>query len=76
MPAPPQFPDASIDVEHLFSKGNILIPHLHNCLSSQLICALLCLGSWSVLGYVKNDDVKKVVSHKGGADKEAADMEL
>ena len=66
----------SIDVKRLFSKGHILIPHLHSCLSSQSICALLCLESWSVLGYVKNDDVKEVVSCEGGADKEAADADL
>ena len=65
----------SIDVECLFSKGHILIPHLHNHLSIQSICALLCLGSWSILRYVKNNDVKQVVSHDGGAD-EAADAEL
>ncbi|KIM65712.1 hypothetical protein SCLCIDRAFT_22590 [Scleroderma citrinum Foug A] len=69
-------PATSIDVECLFSKGHILIPHLHNRLSIQSIRALLCLGSWSVLGYVKNNDVKQVVSHDGGADEEAADAEL
>ena len=49
-------------MERLFSRGRILLPHLRNCLSSQSICALLCLSSWSRLGFVKDDDIKKVVS--------------
>ena len=52
----------SVDVERLFSKGHILLPHLRNRLSSQSIRALLCLGSWSLLGLVKDEDVKKVVA--------------
>ena len=51
----------SVDVEHLFSKGCILLPHLRNRLSAQLTHALLCLGSWSRLGLVKDKDIKKVV---------------
>ena len=30
-----------------------------NCLSAQSMCALLCLGSWSLARMVKNEDVLK-----------------
>ncbi|KIM61748.1 hypothetical protein SCLCIDRAFT_51980, partial [Scleroderma citrinum Foug A] len=42
-------PATSIDVERLFSKGHMVLPYLHNCLSTQSTCALLCLGQWSKL---------------------------
>ena len=48
----------SVDVERSFSQGQILLSHVHNRLSVQSTRALLCIGVWSVLGYVKNDDVK------------------
>jgi hypothetical protein len=47
-----------VNVEHVFSKGCILLSHLCSCLSVQLTCALMCLGVWSKLGYVKDTDVK------------------
>ena len=45
-------------MERSFSQGRILLSHVCNRLSVQLTCTLLCIGVWSVLGYVKNDDVK------------------
>ncbi|KIK25257.1 hypothetical protein PISMIDRAFT_47413, partial [Pisolithus microcarpus 441] len=54
----------SIDIEHLFSKGQVLMPYLHNCLSSQTTCALLCLGHWSKLGLIKDKDLCKVISEQ------------
>ena len=65
----------SVDVERLFSKGCILLPHLCNCLSAQLTHALLCLGSWSQLGFVKNEDIKKVV-RSNAEDEESADEDI
>ncbi|KIM50452.1 hypothetical protein SCLCIDRAFT_145470 [Scleroderma citrinum Foug A] len=47
-------PAMSVDVECLFSKGHILLPYLHNCLSSASTCALLYFGHWSKLGLIKN----------------------
>ena len=38
---------SSIDVERVFSQGCILLPHVRNCLSSELMRALLCIGDWS-----------------------------
>ena len=51
----------SVDVERLFSRGRIVLSHVRNRLSSQSVRALLCLGSWSSMGLVKDVDVKKVV---------------
>ena len=48
----------SVDVERTFSKGHILLSHLRNRLSVESTCALLCLGEWSLLGYVRDSDVK------------------
>lgn len=49
-----------IDVERMFSEGQILLSHLHNCLSVQLTWALMCLGAWSLMGYVWDSNVKAV----------------
>ncbi|KIM67470.1 hypothetical protein SCLCIDRAFT_107822 [Scleroderma citrinum Foug A] len=49
----------SVKVEHLFSKGQIVLLYLRNCLLSQSTWALLCLGQWSKLGLIKNDDIRK-----------------
>ena len=31
--------------------------HIHNRHSVQSTCASLCLGVWSLMGYVKNKDI-------------------
>jgi len=50
----------STDVEHVFSQGRILLSRIHNWLSSQSTWALVCLGSLSMLGYVKDNDIMAV----------------
>ncbi|KAI1788192.1 hypothetical protein LXA43DRAFT_895039, partial [Ganoderma leucocontextum] len=50
----------SIDVERLFSRGRLVLSHVRNRLSAQSVRAILCVGSWSVLGLVKSDDARKV----------------
>ena len=50
----------SIDVECVFSKGQILLSHLRNHLLVQSTWALMCLGAWSLMGYVWDSDVKAV----------------
>ena len=35
--------------------------HIHNCLSVQSTCALLCLGAWSQMDYVKDQDIKAAI---------------
>ncbi|KIM66070.1 hypothetical protein SCLCIDRAFT_111557, partial [Scleroderma citrinum Foug A] len=53
-------PATSIDIEHLFSCGHLLLSHVHSQLSVQSTHALLCLGIWSELNLVKNTDVNEV----------------
>ncbi|KIK78519.1 hypothetical protein PAXRUDRAFT_163827, partial [Paxillus rubicundulus Ve08.2h10] len=50
----------SIDVERLFSRGRLLLSHVRSRLSAQSTRALLCLGIWSKLNLVSDDDVKRV----------------
>jgi len=53
-------PATSVDVERLFSRGRLLLSHVRSRLSAQSTRALLCLGSWSRLGLVKDTDVLAV----------------
>ena len=50
----------SVDVEHIFSQGRILLSHIRNRLSVQSTRALICLGIWSLMGYVKDKDILAV----------------
>ncbi len=52
----------SVDVERVFSQGRIVLSHLRGRLSVQSTRALICLGVWSHLGYVKDSDIKPVVT--------------
>jgi hypothetical protein len=52
----------SVDVERVFSQGRIILSHLRNRLSVQSTCALMCLGAWSLRGYVKDSDIKAIVT--------------
>ena len=54
------FSATSIDVERIFSRGQLVLSHIRNRLSAQTTRALLCLGSWSLLGMVKDKDMLKV----------------
>lgn len=47
----------SVDIERVFSRGRLILPHVRNGLSLQSIRALLCLGEWSLLNLVKDEDV-------------------
>ena len=48
----------SVDVERVFSQGQLLLPYVRNRLSSRSMHALLCLGDWSRCGHVKDGDIK------------------
>jgi hypothetical protein len=50
-----------VDVERVFSQGRLLLSHVRSRLSVQSTRALMCLGVWSLLGFVKDSDVKAVV---------------
>ena len=52
----------STDVERVFSQGRLLLSHIRNRLLSQSIRALMCLGSWSQLGLVKDADIYAVTA--------------
>ena len=51
-------PATSVDVEHVFSKGRVLLSHVRSRLSVQSTRALMCVGAWSLLGFVKDVDVR------------------
>lgn len=51
---------SSVDVERVFSRGRLLLPHTRNRLSSESIRALMCLGAWSREGLVSREDLLKV----------------
>ena len=53
---------SSVAVERVFSKGRLLISHIRNRLSAQSTRALLCLGYWSKMGFIKSDDLKAAAS--------------
>jgi len=50
-----------VDVERVFSQGRLLLSHIRSRLSVQSTRALMCLGVWSLLGFVRDSDVKAVV---------------
>lgn len=55
-------PATSVDVKRIFSRGRLLLSHVRNKLSTQTTRAALCLGEWSLLGMVKDEDVLKVAA--------------
>ena len=54
------FSATSVDVERTFSQGRLLLSHVRNRLSVQSTRALLCVGVWSLMGYVKDKDIRAV----------------
>ncbi|KIL55688.1 hypothetical protein M378DRAFT_90563, partial [Amanita muscaria Koide BX008] len=69
-------PATSVDVERLFSWGRILLSHLRNRMSAQTSRALLCLGNWSLLDIVKDEDVKKVANLEDIPGEDPEDVEM
>jgi hypothetical protein len=53
-------PATSVDVKWIFSQGHLLLSHVRNRLSTQATHAVLCVGLWSLLGLVKDNDVLQV----------------
>jgi hypothetical protein len=50
----------SVDVERLFSHGRLILSHTRSHLSVLSTRAFLCLGSWSLLELVRDEDVHAV----------------
>ena len=48
----------TVDVKWVFSRGRLVLPHVHNCLGVESTRALLCVGLWSSLGLVKDGHMK------------------
>ena len=63
----------SVDVEQTFCQGQLLLSHICNWLSVQSMQALLCLGIWSSMDYVKDRDLKVATILPGA---ESDDKEL
>jgi len=53
---------SSVAVEHVFSKGWLLMSHIHNHLLAQSMHTLLYLSAWSKVGFVKSMDLSAVVA--------------
>ena len=52
------FPATTVDVEHVFSQGWLVLSHICSHLSVQSTRALLCLGAWCQHGLVKVQDLR------------------
>ena len=52
------FSATSVNIKCTFSQGWILLSHICNQLSVQSMRTLLCLGAWSLMGYVKDCNLK------------------
>jgi hAT family C-terminal dimerisation region len=50
----------SVDVERVFSRGRLVLSHVRSRLTAQSTRALICLGSWSLMGLVMDSDVLAV----------------
>ena len=50
----------SVGVERVFSGGRLLLSHTRNRLSAQTTRALMCLGQWSPMDFIHNDDLLSV----------------
>jgi len=48
----------STDVERVFSKGRLILLHIHNRLSVASTHMLMCLGAWSKLGFMCDADIR------------------
>ncbi|PPQ93512.1 hypothetical protein CVT25_005213 [Psilocybe cyanescens] len=51
-------PATTLDVEHTFSQGCLVLPHVRNRLNFQLTHALMCVSAWSLLSLIDNSVIK------------------
>ena len=52
----------SIDMEHLFSCGHLIVMHTYSHLLAQTTHTVLCLGAWSQFNLVKTEDTMAVAA--------------
>ena len=41
-----------------------MLPHIRNRLSVQSTCACMCVGAWSLLGLIKDADIKAALGEE------------
>jgi hypothetical protein len=51
----------TVDIERVFSRGRLILPHVCNHLAVQSTHTSLYVGIWSLLGLVKDSDIKMSV---------------
>jgi hypothetical protein len=51
----------TIDVERVFSCGRLVLPFVRSRLNVQSTRALMCVGSWSLLGLIDDPDIKAAI---------------
>ena len=51
----------TVDVERVFSRGRLILPHVRNRLAVQSTRVSLCVGIWSLHGLIKDSDIKMSV---------------
>ncbi|KIP01144.1 hypothetical protein PHLGIDRAFT_57698, partial [Phlebiopsis gigantea 11061_1 CR5-6] len=47
-----------VNIKRVFSCGQLILPHIHNSVSAQSIHASLCLGEWSLLRLIKDNNIQ------------------
>ena len=55
------FQATTVDVEHIFSCGQLVLPYVRSHLNVQSTHALMCVGSWSLLGLIDDSDIIKAL---------------
>ena len=48
----------TVNVEHVFSHGQLVLPYVCSRLAVQSTCASLCVGLWSSQGQVRDSDIR------------------
>jgi len=55
------FQATTVDVERVFSRGRLVLPYVCSRLNVQSTHALMCIGSWSLLGLIDDSDIKEAL---------------
>lgn len=66
----------SVAVECSFSRGCILISHLHNCLCPHTAQTLMCLGDWLHMDLISTANFIRFLARGPCEDGMATDQEL
>lgn len=59
----------------MFSRGRLILFHTRNRLSVESTRAIICLGSWSLLNLIKDDNIQDVAELEEGDEEEDADLD-